>query len=273
MMTSPFPIHAGLRRWCPFLTATVGVACFLVACATAKRPGPSAAALGKPLRVGINATMPPLAFKEGGQFAGIEPDFAFGLAKHLNRPVVFVELAWADLLPALGRGRVDIVMSGMSITPQRQAIVDFSPPYLETGLVALLRRDQEEALGYFFNEKVKIGVKPGTTGEFYVQQNHPRNPVTRFRQPAEAAEAITKGRIEILFIDALVAWRLAGQYETAGLTATTSLLTTESLAWAVRKGDIALLDAATDYHEIIRRDGQKTALMRRWLGAAYRPAQ
>ena len=82
-----------------------------------------------------------------------------------------------------------------------------------------------------------------------------------------------KGAIEVFFIDAPVAWYLAGQYESAGLTATTSLLTTESLAWAVRKGDAALLDAATEYLESIRQNGAKTAIMRRWLGAMYAPAK
>jgi len=217
-------------------------------------------------------TMAPLASKNGSELVGIEPDFARGLAQSLGRKLVFVELPWGELLPALQRGRVDIVMSGLSITPERQALVDFTPPYLETGLVALLRRDQEDALGYFFNPKVKIGVMAGTTGEFYVQQQHPRNPITRFREPEAAAVAIQKGKIEIFFIDALVAWRLAGQFEAAGLTATTSLLTTESLAWAVRKGDSALLEAATAYHQHIREDGEKTLLMRRWMGTNYRPA-
>lgn len=233
----------------------------------------SASAPARPLRVGINPEAAPLAFKEGREFAGIEPDFARGLGEHLGRPVVFVELPWVELLPALQRGRVDIVMSGMTITPQRQAIVNFAPPYLESGVVALLPRDREAALGFFFNERVRLGVKPGTTAEFYVQANHPRNPITRFRHPPDAAEAIVRGQIEIFFTDALVAWRLAGQFEASGLTATTSLLTTDLLAWAVRKDDIQMLDAATEYHEKIRLDGQKTALMRRWLGAAYRPAQ
>ena len=257
---------------------------FLAACATTAPPPPAAASpqptaaapkptTGKPLRIGVNPTMPPIVFKEGSQLTGIEADLGRGFAQHLGRPVEFVELPWNDLLPALQRGRVDIVMSGMSITAERQSIVDFAPPYLNSGLVAVLRRDQQEALGYFFNQKVKLGVKPGTTGEFYVQQQHPRNPVKKFREPREAAEAIKKGNIEVFFIDAPVAWYLAGQYESAGLTATTSLLTTEALGWAVRKGDVPLLDAATEYLELIRKNGAKTAIMRRWLGGMYAPGK
>lgn len=254
------------------------VAGLLASCTTTDAPSSPAkptpaAAPGKPLRVGINPTMAPIAYKEGGELKGIEPDLARGLAQHLGRKLQFVEIPFVELIPALQRGRIDIIMSGMSITPQRQALVEFAPPYLSTGLVALLRRDQEGALGYFFNEKVKIGVKPGTTGEFYVQQEHSRNPVTRYPQPEAAAEAIIKGKIEIFFVDALVAWRLAGQYEAAGLTATTSLLTTESLAWAVRKDDPALLAAVTQYHQLIRENGEKTLLMRRWMGMNYRPAE
>ena len=88
-----------------------------------------------------------------------------------------------------------------------------------------------------------------------------------------AADALLKRKIEIYFTDALVAWRLAGQYEAYGLTATTSLLTTESLAWAVRKNDPELLASASAYHQQSRENGEKTLLMRAWLGMYYRPAQ
>lgn len=236
--------------------------------ATAK-PEPPA----KPLRVGINPVMPPFAFKDGGKLVGIEPELAQGFATRLKRKLVFVELAWSDLIPALKRGDVDMVASGVSITQDRQTVVAFSAPYLNSGLVALLPRDRESALGFFFNDKIKLGVVPGTTGEFFVQAEHARNPVKRFKDPREGAEAIRKGKIEIMFLDAPVAWYLAGQYEAAGLTATRSLLTNESLAWATSKNNVALLDAATEYLESIRRDGFKTQVMRRWLGTAYAPAQ
>jgi ABC-type amino acid transport substrate-binding protein len=274
---------AALRplRSTQFLASLAGLAAFatlllLTACTTTQPSPPTnprPAAADQPLRVGINPTMPPIAFKEGGQLAGLEADLARGFAEHLGRRVEFVEMAWVDLLPALQRGRVDIVMSGMSITPERAAIVDFTPAYLNSGLAVLLRRDRESALGYFFNAKVRLGVKPGTTGDYFVQQEHPRNPVKRFRDPREAAEAVQKGSIEVFFIDAPVAWYLAGQFESRGLTASTTLLTTEALAWAVRKGDVPLLDSATEYLELIRQNGAKTAIMRRWLGAMYAPAK
>ena len=102
---------------------------------------PGAQAADAPLRVGIAPIYPPLAFKKGGELTGIEPEFARRLGERLGRPVTFTELSWDDLLVALRDGRVDVVMSGMSVTAARKRKARFIEPYLEVGQMALIRND------------------------------------------------------------------------------------------------------------------------------------
>jgi len=92
-----------------------------------------------PLRVGVFPYYPPMIFKQTDEFRGAEADLAIRLAKMLGREAQFVELGWEQLIPALMEGRIDIIMSGMTITEARKARVNFTEPYLKMGLVTLMR--------------------------------------------------------------------------------------------------------------------------------------
>ena len=99
-----------------------------------------------PLKVGVTPIFPPMIYKENGTFAGVDADFAKALGQELGRPIQFVELDWADQIPALADGRIDIIMSSMSITLARQIRVNFSNPYLTIGQVAVVRREDKDYL-------------------------------------------------------------------------------------------------------------------------------
>jgi len=130
-----------------------------------------------PLRVGITPDYPPLVFEERAGYAGAEIDLARALGTQLGRPVELVPLRWEQLIPALQQGRIDIIMSGMSVTRDRQLLVAFSEPYLHNQLRAILRR--EDAGKFKTREDVlktdaRIGVIAGTTADIFVQQNCPK---------------------------------------------------------------------------------------------------
>ena len=78
---------------------------------------------GTELRVGIAPDYPPLAFKENGNILGVEPDLARALAHQLGVELVLVETPWEDLVPSLQQGRIDVIMSGMSVTEERSRAV------------------------------------------------------------------------------------------------------------------------------------------------------
>jgi len=253
----------------------------LAGCATTQGNAPTAApnpagqaaktAGVGPLRVGVCAKLPPIVNRSGSTYTGFEVDFAKGLAASLGRPVEFVDLLWADLLPALQSGRVDIVMSGVSVTPERMMIVDFAQPYLRSGLAMVARRTEVATMGMFFSKSVRVGAKPGTTGQYYAQTQFPKNPRTTYLDPADAAKAMQAKKLDLFIIDAPIAWWMVGQYEAAGITVMGDLLNTEYLAWAVAKGNTTLLDSANDYLAASVKDGQQRVILRRWLGAHYAP--
>jgi polar amino acid transport system substrate-binding protein len=96
---------------------------------------------GEPLRVGVNATREPFSFMdENGRISGHDGDLARVIAWRLNRPIEFVNVRWDALIPALQSGKIDIVVTGMSASPERREFVDFTTPYYQNKLRARQRQ-------------------------------------------------------------------------------------------------------------------------------------
>jgi ABC-type amino acid transport substrate-binding protein len=89
------------------------------------------------LRVGVSPDAPPIAFMREGRIVGVEPDLAQALVNHFQRPLALVPMDWQSLIPALLAGRVDAIMSGMTITQAREVRVAFADPYMRSGLAPL----------------------------------------------------------------------------------------------------------------------------------------
>ena len=102
------------------------------------------------LRVGVTADAPPLIFKKGDAYAGLEAELAEELGRFLHKDVRFVEVPWEDQIQTLLDDRTDIIMSGISITPLREVLIAFSIPYFRTGQMALIGIKHKKLAPYGF---------------------------------------------------------------------------------------------------------------------------
>lgn len=254
------------NRW---MTAAILVALLAGAAACApstRRSGPEPVAI-PPLRVGLAPDSPPIAFKQGGQLAGIEVDLAVQLASDLRRPLRIAELRWDDLIPALLGGQIDVIMSGMTTTRAREFRVAFAEPYLKTGITALMRL--YEAPSYDTPAKImgstaRIGVVKGTTAEKFVRERCPGASRLPYPSPQDAVTELRNRRIDLFVGDAqLVAWFLsANESELAGMF---TPMTDDALAWGFRPGDDGLRTAANAALARWKEDGTLKQILRRWL--------
>lgn len=259
MISPPFRLGAALAGLLILLLWGAG-------CSTISAPDHDGS-LGQPaLRVGIAPPLPPMVFEQRGEYQGVEPDLARALAEHLSRPLRFVALDWEELIPALMDQRIDIIMSGLSITPARQVRVNFTQPYLRMGQLALVRRaDLAQLQLGLLSDTYRVGAQKGTTGEQFVQQYLPRSTCTTFSDPREGAAALVKNRIDVFIHDAPVNWWLASTYESAGLAVLNTYLTEEYLAWGVNKNNAQLLAEANQFIDQARTNGRMRAIVRNWL--------
>jgi len=222
------------------------------------------------LRVGTSADYRPLIFKEDGKVVGIEADFAELLSKDLGVELNLVEVPWTDLVPALRESRIDVIMSGMSITDKRSELVSFTDPYAQIGQMALIRRQDVERLrdpAAMQAEGVRVGVHEKTTGEKFARSKLKRAKILAYPSIEDAIQALRKGKLDFVVHDAPTIWRVVGRpgYEDPELVGLYRPLTDEHLAWAVRKDDEVLRKRLSDALAKWRESGQLEQILDRWV--------
>ncbi|MBL4781970.1 MAG: transporter substrate-binding domain-containing protein [Porticoccaceae bacterium] len=220
------------------------------------------------LLVGLNPEYKPLVYKEDGKLTGIEPATATALGKLLNKKIVFKEYAWAELIPALESGAVDVIMSGMSITAERSQRIAFTQPYLEIGQMAIIRKDDIGRLSQpraMFKAGVRIGVEPGTTGEQYVEGAVRGAEILSYKTPQQAFRALQAGEIDFFVHDAPTSWNLAQGSDWPNLMALYAPLTKESIAWAVNKNNTPLLDTLNKALVKLQASGAINQIQYHWI--------
>jgi ABC-type amino acid transport substrate-binding protein len=274
---SGVPMRALRQRVVQWMVAGVlaSTVASIGACA-ARHSAPSATPAPTQLRVGITPNYPPLAFKRNGTLAGVEVDFANKLGPELGMQVSLVETPWEDLIPALRDQRIDIIMSGMSITDEREQLVSFAHPYLRVGQMMLLRRADASRLrtNHAINQsKTRIGFVTGTTGDTYVRQHFKRAQARGFESVGAGVAALRTRQIDVFVHDAPSIYSVtAGEKGTKSeLVGRFEPLTEEYLAWAVRKDDAALrtrLDAVlTQWNS----DGTLDSVLSQWIKVRRTP--
>jgi ABC-type amino acid transport substrate-binding protein len=219
------------------------------------------------LRIGATPNFPPLIFKKGRNIVGIEADLAARLGEQLRRQIEWVELPWPALIPALLQGRIDIIMSGMSITPERERAVLFTEPYMRAGQMAIIRAQDAALLGQpsaLSRGRWKIGYEAGTTGARFVQDHLPLAIGIPYPSAEDGLRALRAREIDLFIHDAPTAWRIAEDKDRTLLGLYTPL-TEEDLAWAVRKTDTALRDRLNAALSRWQQDGSLQAVLDRWI--------
>lgn len=226
------------------------------------------------LRVGVSTNIPPLIYKQGEKIVGLEAEFAREFAEYLGKSVRFVEVEWADQIPALLDNRIDIIMSGLSITKMRQVRISFSKPYYRTGLMALFHKNNRRHLPErylargikVFSVMARFGVVKGTTGETFVLENYgDAKKISHFDTTEQAVDALLYNNIDIIIHDGPIILLAASENDTKGLATSMVLLTDEYLAWGIRKNDIDLLISANRFIETYKRDGKLDSMISRWM--------
>ena len=227
-------------------------------------------AVPSPLRIGTTANYPPLTFKQDGAIQGIEADLAKAVAEQLNVKTQMVEMPLAELIPALHSKKIDVIMSGLSITHERSKQVLFTRSYMEIGQMGLIR--EAELVKWsrpraVYKQGVRVGVKAGTTGESFARNNLPAAKITSFSTIDEGTDALADKKVDIFIHDAPTIWRLSANTRTqkAGLMGLFRPLTDEDLAWAVRLQDEGLANALNQSLSTLQTNGTLDRITQKWV--------
>jgi polar amino acid transport system substrate-binding protein len=220
--------------------AAVGVLLLAAGCSEGLPEADHAA----PLVVGLDPNYPPFEMiNEAGELSGIDVELARALGRHLNRPVVFEKMSFDGLIPALQTGRIELIVSAMTITEERRKAVDFSDPYFRTGLSLLVGKNSGiRSVADLNPARHRIAVVNGTTGHIYVRKNlkaFAPEKVLILKQDAVAALEVAQGNADAFVYDSLSVFK---HHQKNPETTTALLQTFQSEDWGIvlRKGNDAL---------------------------------
>jgi ABC-type amino acid transport substrate-binding protein len=234
-----------------------------------KPPEPSGTLLKSEFRIGVSPDYMPLAFKDPAYgLVGVEIDFAKQLGKELGKKITFVETPFPELIQALVQDKIDIVMSGMSITDERAKLVSFTDPYVTIGQMALVRSKESSKfrdVQSFSSVNSKVGFVRATTGEMAAKNFFKNATLAPQASADDGIAALRKGEIEVFIHDAPTIWRIGTNPSEKELTGLYWLLTKEPLAWAVRKSDEPLRFALNRTIQQWQTSGFAQRTLTRWV--------
>lgn len=245
---------------------------------SASAPAPSASApaesglttveAGK-LHMSTNAAFPPYeVVKDDGTFEGIDVEVAGAIAQKLGLELVVDDMGFDAALLAAQNGQSDIVMAGVSVTPDRQEVMDFSDSYA-TGIQVVIVKEGSDVTMDNLGEKM-IGCQKATTGYLYASDTpenggYGEDHVIAYETGALAVEALKNGQVDCVIIDNEPAKAYVAANE--GLTILETPWVEEDYAIGMKKGNTALLEAVNAAMTELKADGTFQAIVDRYITA------
>lgn len=220
----------------------------------------------KYLVMGTNAEFPPFETRggeNGADVVGFDVEVAKAIAAKVGLPLKVEDMKFDSLLPALSGGKVDLVLAGMTITPERAQNVDFSSPYYKATQVVLILAGgpvpatKEELKG------LKIAVQLGTTGDGLAAEITGQENVRQFTSAMDAIVEMMNSKVDAVIIDEQPAIQFANK--NPELMLVRLAFDDEFYGVAVKKGNAELLAKVNEALAEIQADGRYDRFVEQWM--------
>ncbi len=225
------------------------------------------------LRIGVQPADPPFIYTDSnGELRGFDIDIARALCEKIDAECRLVPTDWEDLIPSLREGRLEAVVSSLSITDKRRKLVDFTQKYYESPARFIARRDSDIEISEAGLKGRVIGVKRGTTWEDYVTDNYQDiADIRRYGQQEDALVDLVLGRLDLVFGDSIanrenfLNRKVGRDFEFVGPALSDPRWFGHGLGIAVRKRDSRLRDRLNKAIRAIRADGTYLQIQDRYF--------
>ena len=221
---------------------------------------------GKILKIGSDTTYPPLETVDEatGDIVGFDVDIVDAICERINCKAEFVTTAWDGIFSALAQGEFDMVVSGVSITEERDKTMDFTDPYLIVSQAIIMRVEDEDLTIDDYKSGRMLAAQTATTNAQLAEELIGRENVALYDTFSGAILALQNGDVDGVIIDGTSA--VAYEQEFAGeLTIGITGLQADPLGFVFQEGD-ALVDAFNEGLAAIRADGTHAALVAKYWG-------
>ncbi|MBJ7553522.1 transporter substrate-binding domain-containing protein [Marinomonas spartinae] len=220
------------------------------------------------LEVCLEAGYMPFEMRDkAGRIVGFDVDMAKTMAHAMDVKLVLRNTDWDGIIPALLTSKCDIIMSGMTITAQRNLKVNFAHPYIVIGQTILINPKLKGIVKSYQdlnNPKYTIATKLGVTGEIASKKLMGKAKLQLFGTESEAALQVVNGKADAFVYDLPYNAIYAAQNE-GKVVLLDKPFTYEPLAWAIRKGDPDFLNFLNNYLAQVKGDGTYDKIYHKWF--------
>lgn len=238
----------GSRKWLFFTAAAL----VLAGCGGGQKDGQ--------LRVALSADYPPFEYVERGEIVGFDVDLSRAVGAELDLAVVFQDMAFAAILPAISSGRADMAASTIAVTDERKENYSFTRTYFNEELQVLFPADRRpDVAGKFSGQRVACQI--GTTMEMWLRRNAPACKIQTFDSNVQAVEALRAGHADAVVVDSFQAKSFCSRDGQLGR----EFLARSDSGYAIAfEKNSPLLGSVDGVLEKLQRDGTLDKLKRKW---------
>jgi polar amino acid transport system substrate-binding protein len=232
---------------------TLALLLSLVSCG--RRDATGSSAESKPLVVGMDLSYPPFeTINSMGEPTGISVDLAKALGEYLHRPIRLENIPFTGLIPSLLTGKIDLVISSMTDTPEREKSIAFSDPYLMIGLAVLAGNKSTLTAGDLDQPGRVFAVRQGTTGQVWAANHLKQAKVLVLDKESSAVMEVSQGKVDGFLYDQMSVWKNQREHP-AETVALLQPVQRESWAVGMRPGDKEIRDQVNAFIKDFRASG------------------
>ena len=191
------------------------------------------------IRIGLSTFTPWSMRALNGDLIGFEPDVGRKLAADMGVDVEFVPTAWDGIIPALLAGKFDVIISGMSITPQRNLTVNFTDAYAYSGMTILANRQLTEGFGLedLDDPDVTFSARRGAVPAAVIAERFPNAELLLFDDEGAVVQEVLNGNAHATMASEPLPSREARSYPDTLHIPFDVLFNQLGEGFALRKGD------------------------------------
>jgi len=219
------------------------------------------------IRIGTTGTQPPFTMKaKTGELIGYEVDLAKALAKNMGVKLKLVEMPFSDLLGALKAGKVDAVMSGMTMTPERNLEVLFAGPYILSGKCILTKSKLIAEISAGDTEKkYRIASLKGSTSVEFVKNHMAKHELILVDNYNAGVDMVLTDKADALVADKPICVVTLMKNQGKDLVISDKPLTIEPIGMALPSDDPQFLNLVENYIASLELSGNLPLLEKAWF--------
>ena len=259
-----------MKKIIAIVLAVLMVCALMTGCGSKASSGLKTVESGK-LIMATNAAFPPYEFIEGNEIVGIDAEIAGAIAEKLGLQLQIDDMEFDSIVESVKGGKADIGLAGMTVTPERQEVINFTASYATGVQVVIVTEDSAIAsVDDLFAEGAMhiIGVQRNTTGDLYSTwdlEDAGLATIDRYSKGADAVQALLTGKVDCVVIDNEPAKAFVAANE--GLKILDTAYAVEDYAAAMNKDNTELYEAVNKALEELIADGTVKSIVEKYIPA------